>query len=118
MIAFPLTVIINTYSKERIKTMDVLDMTRKSFEFSEYVKRELSCGITVCYRLCVANTEKRPVYSILISQYDNGELSEEEFLFDVASEAAEAHRIFRSFYEDCVLPYTVRECFDSLSDVG
>ncbi len=98
--------------------MDTIDLTRKSFKFCEYVKAELPHGISVCYRLCTGNGEKRAFYSILLSQYDNGELSEEEFLFDVASDSSEAHRIFRSLYEGCVLPYTVRECFDSLSDVG
>lgn len=97
--------------------MDTLSLKRVSFGNVEFVCACHPSGITVSYRLVLGYTDERKVYSVLISRYDGIYPTEEEFLFDISSDDGEALRIFRSLYENCVLPDTVYECIDSLFDI-
>ena len=70
----------------------------------------------VVYRLLMAE-EERCIFSLCVSLYEKGELSDERFVYDITSDRKQAEMIFRILYENTVTPVSLYECIDAVFDI-
>ncbi len=70
----------------------------------------------IVYRLLVSEND-RCIFSVCVSLYEKGELSDERFAYDITSDRKEAERIFRILYENTVTPSSFYECIDAVFDI-
>ncbi len=64
------------------------------------------------YRLFEGYFEDRCIYSVSVSIYENGTLSDEEFAFDITSSKKAAREIFAMLCKNFVTPCTLFECLE------
>lgn len=83
------------------------NVTNVSVKYDEYL---------FVYRLFVTECD-RPIFSVCVSLYKNGEVCDEKFVYDISSDENEAVMIFDHLCNNTVTPYSLDECIDAVYDI-
>ena len=91
-------------------------MNIKDFECKKHICKSVG-KLKISYRLFESHDNSSPVYSMCVTLFECGEVSDEALAYDIARNVEEAERIFGSICENDVTPYSLDECLDAVFDI-
>ncbi len=71
----------------------------------------------ISYRLFRCESDENTIFSIFISLFENGKISDERFVFDISRKEKDAEKIFDIICKNSITPYALDECLDSVFDM-
>ncbi|MBR6645267.1 MAG: hypothetical protein IKL21_05840 [Clostridia bacterium] len=73
--------------------------------------------VNISYRLFSSQNNGEIVFSLCVELIENGELTDERFVFDISRCKEEAENIFMMVHKNTVTPYSLDECLDAVYDI-
>ena len=91
-------------------------MNIKDFECLRSISHKTE-NLDLLYCLFVSQENGGDIFSLCVSVYENGVLTDEGCVFDISRSKREAENIFDLISSHCVTPYSLDECLDAVYDI-